>query len=203
MGIEVPYLEYEATESKAEKFLSEYHPEGFIPVPIEEIVEFKFGLDIVPIPSLQNQLDIDGCSAFHVSTIYVDQYVLENVQNRYRFTLAHEVAHFILHEEVLKGCEAKSSEKVLEFIRSIPEGIHTRMEIQANNFAGLVLVPTDHLELAIFEAISMVPENLKSRKYSSEILEYISAYIGRKFQVSDQVIKKRIEYEPHLKKLFE
>ena len=200
MGIEVPILEYEAIKSKAEEFLSEYHPEGVIPVPIEKIVEFEFELEIFPIPNFRKEQNIDGCLAFHISTIYVDQYILENWINRYRFTLAHELAHFILHKEVLKECKAKSSEKVLEFIRSIPEGIHSLMEFQAYDFAGLVLVPTGHLERSIPEALSLVPKNLKKDRY---VLEYISQYIGDKFQVSGQVIKKRIEKEPHLKKHFE
>jgi hypothetical protein len=203
VGSEVPYLEYEVIKSMAEEFLSKYHPEGFIPVPIQAIVEFEFGLDIFPIPNLKNLLDIEGCIAFNIRTIFVDQSVLDKIAKRYRFTLAHELAHFVLHREVLKECEAKSSEKVLEFIRNISEGTQSRMEYQAYAFAGLVLVPTDHLELAILEAISMVPKELKREKCGPEILEYISQYIGDKFQVSGQVIKKRIESEPHLKKHFE
>lgn len=202
MGIEVPFLTYEAIKSRAEKFLSEYHPEGNIPVPIEEIIELGLELDIFPIPNLQNVLDTVGCSAYRISTIFVDQFVFENRINRYRFTLAHEMAHFIIHETVLKECGAESSEEVMEFIRSIPEGSHSRMEYQAYAFAGLVLVPTQNLELAIFEAVSKLPTNFKLTRYVPEILEYISKFIGDKFQVSADVIKKRIENESHLKKYF-
>lgn len=204
MGIDISFLKDETIKLMTEEFLVKYHPEGFIPVPIEEIVEFKLGLDIFPIPNLQKELNIDGCIALHISTIFVDQFVLENYINRYRFTLAHELAHLLLHKEVLEECQATSSEKVLEFIRSIPEGIHSRMEFQANAFAGLVLVPTNHLELAILEAISMIPKELKKEKHGPEILNYLSKYIGdKKFQVSAEVIKIRIKNEPQLKKLFE
>ena len=203
MGIEVPFLSYEEIKSIAEKFLSEYHPEGSIPVPIEEIIELSLELDIFPIPNLQNILDTVGCSAYRISTIFIDQFVFEKRINRYRFTLAHETAHFIIHEMVLKECGAESSKEVMEFIRSIPEGSHSRMEYQAYAFAGLVLVPTQNLELAIFEALSKLPKNLELTRYAPEILEYISKFIGDKFQVSADVIKKRIENESRLKKYFD
>jgi hypothetical protein len=44
----------------SEQFLREFHPEGSIPVPIEEIAEIKCGLDIIPLPGLRDLLEIDG-----------------------------------------------------------------------------------------------------------------------------------------------
>lgn len=47
---EVRRLSYAELRGASERFLTEHHPFGTTPVPIEEIVEFRFGIDIVPIP---------------------------------------------------------------------------------------------------------------------------------------------------------
>lgn len=46
--IKAPYHSYEDLRRKADEFLAKYHATGTIPVPIEEIVEFQFRMDIVP-----------------------------------------------------------------------------------------------------------------------------------------------------------
>lgn len=51
-GIEIPIISYEDIRNSADNFLKQYHPSREIPVPIEEIIEFQMGLDIVPIPGL-------------------------------------------------------------------------------------------------------------------------------------------------------
>jgi len=40
------------------------------PVPIEEIVEFQFDLNIIPFPNLKRNSQIDGFLAFDCSAIY-------------------------------------------------------------------------------------------------------------------------------------
>jgi hypothetical protein len=49
----VPIYSYEDLRKKADEFLGTYNPAGMIPVPIEEIVEFEFGINIVPVLGLQ------------------------------------------------------------------------------------------------------------------------------------------------------
>lgn len=71
-----------------------------IPVPIEEIVEFEFSMDVIPIDGLKAELGIDAFLTNDLEWIYVDQYVLLHAPTRYRFSLAHEVAHFWLHDEL-------------------------------------------------------------------------------------------------------
>ena len=37
--LEVPFLKPEVIKDQAEAFLNQYHPSGFMPIPIEEIIE--------------------------------------------------------------------------------------------------------------------------------------------------------------------
>lgn len=203
MDVEVSWLSYEEVKIKANQFLDKYHPTGSVPVPIEEIVEFELEMDIFPLPNFRQINDADGGTAIQISTIFIDEDIADNWPNRYRFTLAHEAGHLILHNLFLDQYQVTSSKDVINLTRSIPEGVHSRMEFQAHDFAGLILVSTPQLELAIFEMLKQLPDTLKISKHGSEIIEYGSKFIGNKFEVSSQVIQKRIQKEPHLAKLFE
>ena len=60
----IPLL-LEKINERAESFLESYHSSDEIPIPIEEIIEFKLKMDIIPIPGLKealrrDNLDIDG-----------------------------------------------------------------------------------------------------------------------------------------------
>jgi len=91
-SIKVKYWRYDDLRNVAQAFLERAHPGGEIPVPIEEIIELRYKLDIVPTPGLKPAFDIDGFISSDLSTIYVDEFVYESYLARYRFTLAHELA---------------------------------------------------------------------------------------------------------------
>ena len=93
MGFKAPFIPKDELVRQAEAFLAGYHASRKLPVPIEEIVEFGLGLDIVPVPGLQSSFDVVAYITRDCKEIRVDQYVLESRENRYRFSLAHEVGH--------------------------------------------------------------------------------------------------------------
>jgi len=55
---EYPRYSYRQLQQAAEDFLTRHHPGGTLPIPIEEIVEFGVGLDIVPFPNLRGAFDV-------------------------------------------------------------------------------------------------------------------------------------------------
>lgn len=55
-----PILSYRELRRRAGDFLRTHHPAGIIPVPIEEIVEFRYRIDIIPVPGLQDVFEVDG-----------------------------------------------------------------------------------------------------------------------------------------------
>lgn len=77
--IKAPYYSYEDLRREADKFLGEYHPAGTIPVPIEQIVEFQFRVDIVPTPGLHQLLERDGFITSDLREIWVDQFVYDTL----------------------------------------------------------------------------------------------------------------------------
>ncbi len=61
--LQPPFLSYDALRRRAEDFLRTHHPQGTIPIPIEEIVEFRYRIDIIPVPGLQEAFVKAGHSA--------------------------------------------------------------------------------------------------------------------------------------------
>ncbi|MGE5300409.1 MAG: hypothetical protein ACM3MB_05535, partial [Acidobacteriota bacterium] len=55
---------------KADEFLRKHHPSGDIPVPIEEIAEFDFGINIVPVLGLQREFEVEGFTSGDLQNIY-------------------------------------------------------------------------------------------------------------------------------------
>ena len=56
-------LSYEDLRREAEEFLTEYHPSLSIPTPIEEIVEFDLGIDVIPILGLKDEIRVEALQA--------------------------------------------------------------------------------------------------------------------------------------------
>ena len=95
-----PILSYRDLRRRAGDFLRTRHPAGTIPVPIEEIVEFRYRMDIIPVPGLQDAFEVDGFISSDLKAITVDASMQKHRPGRYRFTLAHELAHAVLHRRI-------------------------------------------------------------------------------------------------------
>ena len=194
MNVRAPYLPYDKLRTVAQDFLDKYHTAGDIPVPIERIIEFKFGLDIVPIPGLKDQFDVDAYITNDLTEIRVDSSIQERVPNRYRFSLAHELSHFLVHKDVFEALKFSTIGEWKEMIQTIPEDQYRFIELQAYGLAGLILVPPLPLR-DIFDGMNATA--LKAGIDISELglneLKSIFSSIGRKFEVSADVIQKRVQ----------
>ncbi len=201
----IAVLSYENLRERAAAFLAQYHPSGTIPVPIEEIAEVKLGLDIVPVPGLQDALRSDdygvvGFLTSDLKEIHVDEWVWNHRYNRYRFTIAHEIGHLVLHHELYKGRTFDSIESWKTFINSIPDETHGWYEWQAYAFAGLVLVPEAPLRMALAAHLREVTQQVERRGIPMErvrdrIWDIVLERVARLFEVSVDVIQRRVEKE--------
>ena len=111
----------------------------------------------------------------HANTIFVEARLLEQEnQGRYHFTLAHELAHWILHKE-----EIVSAQNEAAFI----DGLHnTRMEKQADYFASALLMPV--------QAIKKYYYSIQGKGYNK--IELI-ADMSERFSVSKQAMQIKLE----------
>lgn len=192
--IKAPIYGYEDLRRRADAFLAQYHPAGTIPVPIEEIIEFEIGCDIVPTPGLHQLLEVDGFITSDLREIWVDQFVYDSRPGRYRFTLAHEIGHSILHADIFQHQSFQSIAEWKAFVNSIPDKEHSWLEYQAYAFAGLVLAPAAALESRARECVDRVKgEGIDLRDNWDFAWSRIAAFLAKQFEVSSQVIEKRLQ----------
>ena len=196
MPIVAPYLPYNRLRSIANGFLEQCHKSGEIPVPIESIIEFSFGLDIVPVPGLLKEFDVDAFITNDLTEIRVDQFIQRNRPARYRFSLAHEIAHVVIHQDVFKELRFSTITEWKAIITSIPEQQYFYIEWQAYSLAGLILVPpkplADVFETKAKEAkasgVDLQDLDVQGRKI-------VQSHIGKYFDVSGQVVAKRMTFD--------
>ena len=150
---QAPHRSYEDIRRYAEAFLDRHHPDRSLPIPIERVIEFQLGVDIVPLPGIEDAYDIVGFTSSDLREISVDDYVYTHQEGRYRFTLAHEVGHAVLHAELFTAHRFRSTAEWKQFIQSVPKLEYDWLEWQANSFSGLVLAPKSALEDELRKAI--------------------------------------------------
>ena len=151
---------------------------------------------IIPVPGLRDQIGVDGFLSRDRNAIYVDERVSNAIPSRYRFTLAHEVGHLVLHEELYRVADFTTPAEWLEFQSSLLEKDYSRYEFQAYCFGGLILVPQGALADAVQAAV------LKAQRggYNVDLADpadraYVADWIGKKFEVSADVILRRGKYD--------
>ncbi len=100
MTFKTSYLTYRHVGEYVEDFLKKYHSSLQLPVPIEWIIESDLGLHIVPFPNLYRIFNQSGFLSADRMKIFIDEYQYDNFVEKYRFTLAHEIGHFIMHKSL-------------------------------------------------------------------------------------------------------
>lgn len=197
--MQIGYRSDENIREAALEILRKYHPNDTIPIPIESIIEFDLELDIIPVPNLHKNHGIDGALSQDFSQIYVDDYAFENWPNRHRFTLAHEVGHYVLHKSDLENGEINTVEDWLDYAKEIA-GIGNWFETQAHTFAGYILIPPHHLESQFNRFLPEIEKMIQAAKNSGiERARYLdgavyamAAKLSEVFYVSESAAKVRI-----------
>jgi flagellar biosynthesis chaperone FliJ len=201
-------LTWNKIRSIVEDFRKKYiDPVDTIPVPIHKLIEFKLGLEIQPIYGLKDKVDTEGFLQSNLSTISVDSktYLDDRYKFRLNFTLAHEIGHLILHAEQYRNMNFASEKEFIEFQQSVDEESLEWFEKQANEFAGRLLVPIDKLKELVAEQeeyckkfterLKNGDEGLSDREIESFIIDALATRIYKKFEVSKEVVKRRIRTE--------
>lgn len=196
MAFKAPYLPYDRIREEAEAFFTRYHPNRTIPVPIDLIVERDFGMDIITLPGLQENFDTVAFISRDLTAIYVDEHVFQSRENRYRFSIAHELGHRILHSETFGQLDFRDIESWKQVATNIPEREYGLLEFHASSFAGLVLVPELELRNTFLAAANRAKEaGFNLTDAGTGVRDTIEGYVARGFVVSQAVVHRRVEFD--------
>lgn len=188
-----------AVEAFRRKHLSEQ--EDRLPVDVFTVVELRLRLDVIPFDDLTAKYGIEAALQPDFTGIYVDaeSYILWErgpmwKQNRLRFSVAHELGHFVLHREVAAKVKFGSFE---EFARhfNANDGPKYLLEQEANEFAGRLLAPIDRLQTFYDAFAAQICVILPAWRNSSEVRQKFAESVAPKFGVHPDAILIRLDRE--------
>ncbi|WCL50812.1 ImmA/IrrE family metallo-endopeptidase [Leptospira sp. GIMC2001] len=184
MEKKVKYLNKDELHCKVEDFRGQYWPQSF-PVDIEIIIERHLKLEIIPLPNLLRDGGTETYLTSDFKKIIVDSELYNNdrLLPRLRFGLAHEVGHYVLHRSFYGSYDVNSCEDYRNFISNLSESDYSRLEWQANEFAGGLLVSKKDL----VDELEKLRDNFNVRKVSDPAM-----LLANKFKVSKQVVEVRL-----------
>ena len=160
-------------EARARELLAKLRI-GHWPVAVETVAR-KLGVTVTFVPleeTLSGMIVMKNTAHVVVNSLHHP--------NRQRFTIAHEIGHFVLHMQEI-GSEVHVDKKFLAFARDNKSSDGSdRREIEANRFAAALLVPRDCLVEALQGRILDVEDD--------DLVEDLA----KRFQVSRQMMAFRI-----------
>jgi Zn-dependent peptidase ImmA (M78 family) len=177
-----------------------------IPVDIERIIEFELQIEIRPVDGLKAKLDMEAMLSRDLKVIFIDchSYVHPSFASRMRFSLAHELGHYILHRDFYLESKFNSPEEWIRLLNGLDPSDLEWYERHANEFAGRLLVPVTPLiaEVENLKREISQMEDIAKRKGITDAAELakwkasaIANKIAGKFHVSPQTIDMRIRRE--------
>ncbi|MDD4495716.1 MAG: ImmA/IrrE family metallo-endopeptidase [Eubacteriales bacterium] len=162
------YFSEAALEGIARTILTSYHPNYLNaapqPVPIEYIIEEVYGLTIEykrlskSGKMLGKTIFDDGWTSYFdletgryefikqkAGTMMIEESLIDDNMGRLRFTMAHELAHWVIHQQLYKG-----TGEIAAFIASDQD---SSTEWQANTVANRVLMPKGQIKRCFYSLV--------------------------------------------------
>lgn len=161
----VPYIKDDTIEKLAEKILHEFNPillNAVGEIPIHDILKYITGKDNLIITSedmgVLNNTKILGRIIISKRLICFDKDLSNDIHKRpiFRFTIAHEIGHWILHSE--KPLILDRTQKILRELIDTEDSIMSKktlitsrdwVEHHANVFAAALLMPSELYKQAL------------------------------------------------------
>ncbi len=165
-----------------------------IPVNVDLIAEKELELELVPIVGLLAQVSAEAYLTGDLKEIDYDP---NAYSFRLRFSIAHEIGHFVLHPTQIKALRSGSFTEWHTTIADLPGAMWGTAEYQAREFAGRLLVPLPDLISAVKSMKPMIDEAKRQVKnlLNDELAEFVSGEISKRFVVSAGVISRRLKSE--------
>lgn len=196
-GTSLPFLDALKIKEAADAFRNE-HWKKSVPVDIEHIIEIQMGIQLVPVPGLRRGFGIDAFITSIWGEIYVDKdaYDDERYRARVRFSLAHEIGHYVLHKKAYEKLGIVSVENYYKFTEAKAEAentFHRYAEVQADMFANILLIPSQHLLKRRIELLEIKKEELVKANVPLQdnptLNSYLAPYLSEEFGVSGIALK--------------
>ncbi|MFQ5881773.1 MAG: ImmA/IrrE family metallo-endopeptidase [Candidatus Methylomirabilales bacterium] len=192
---EIPTYSAGELERIADRLLRErWQPEVVMPVDIDLLVEQEPGVVLDYRPGLEQAFGVVGAVVHYPEgetfTIYIDQDVADHRPNFYRFTLAEEFAHLVLHRSVIQ--QAKTLEDAAwlhEWLR------YKEIDRNAKRLAAALLMPPRHVLEDAAELYQGMVRHIGFENPAA-VKKYLVDQLSRRYRVSREAMGHRLEEWP-------
>jgi hypothetical protein len=199
-GIKAPFFKKSEIQGEVDAFCAKYKiDQQQVPLDVELIVEADLRLELRPESNLFKKTEMDALLTSNRKTIMVDldRFTRKNLQNRLRFTIAHEIGHYVLHEATYKDVIFGSVDDWLDFFEDFPQIEYRKLEWHCDEFAGRLLIHRDLLRKKFEETRAKLKgtEWEKVDPLPVYVVEAMATEIAKFFGVSEQPVIIRLESE--------
>ncbi|MCX5647675.1 MAG: ImmA/IrrE family metallo-endopeptidase [Planctomycetota bacterium] len=183
-------------ERKADALLCETFPTGVsVPVDIDFIAENRLQLEIFPVPGLEANYSVWGSfwkTAEGRYKLIIDQDVMDDRPNLYRFTLGEEIAHYVLHRNHF--VRVQNVKEACQVQKELQADLH-HMERNAKWFSAAILMPSQVLREEANRTYGKLVSHVGYGD-TDAILKKLTALLARQFRVSAQAMSIRLDNHP-------
>lgn len=186
-------------DARAESFLQSVGVDRSVPIDIEQIVERRLGLTLFigRAEEIDQTDSVLGAIFFDHSEVFINE-ILMGAEGRFRFTLAHEVGHWVLHQGVVDPIDfawpfvpGKRGQGRLVLCRNQDVSM---IEVQANMFAASLLMPFWAFANRIHHHALDMKLARQDGKYQAakNQFETLVRNLANEFGVSNQAVRYRV-----------
>lgn len=173
---------------QVERFRNNHPCEELSSLPIDalSLAELVLGLDLIIYDDLLSRFGVEAAITADFSGLYVDAETFNSSnrlpvwkENRLRFTIAHEIGHFVMHQEEFRKNGFKRKEEFVEWSLAL-RGRKYQIEKEANEFAGRLIVPRSKL-LEAFATLESKFSDFPRWRESADIRQQAAELLGQRF----------------------
>ena len=187
--------------NKIEELRAEYDllKEDCTPIDVFTFLEVDLGLDPIPFDDLLSKYRVEAAIKADFSGIYLDaeQYFLMEKGpdwklNRLRFTVAHELGHYFLHQDLAQTSNFASLPDFAKWSAN-NDGHKYTAEQEANEFAGRLLVPETRLGQLFDDFAREANRLMPNFMTSGQLRDKFAERVAPRFGVNAQVVAIRLD----------
>lgn len=177
------------------------------PIHVEKIVDNIFKKDIIPIPSFKTAFGYNSRISYDFSDIYVDETIYKKAGPQYKYSLARELGHIVLHRHIFCELNMLRIKDYKNFVKSMNIEAIDLLDVQSKQFAELILVPSiplrNHFKKLYREKRECFDKfqnhELYEAHYKKALICTIATDLIKIFNVDLNLIKKRIDKDRLIK----
>lgn len=193
--VQLPKYSVKDIERKASQLLTaRYGHDIPVPVDVELLVEEMDGVSLDIYPALRANHKIEGMVFRDVESgklmVLIDEDLADGPPNRYRMTVAEELAHLHLHGSVIEQV------REIQHFREIQRHSDWQeAERNAKRFAAAILMPGKNVG---FEAAELYSKLITVAGFNdtNAVKSTMASVLAKKFEVSSQSMKYRLTEWP-------